>query len=45
MRDLHDGGMSYRALAKKYGVCRSTVQGICNYRRRSTTVVRVIRRR
>lgn len=48
MRDLHEDEqqpMSYRQLAKRFGVPLPTVRSICSYRRRSTAVVRVIRRK
>lgn len=47
MRDLHEGEeqLSYRQLAKRFGVPLPTVRSICSYRRRSTVVVRVIRRK
>lgn len=35
LRELHERhGLGYGLLARKFGVPRSTVQGICTYRRR-----------
>lgn len=43
IRTLHEEGfVGYRALARAFGVSRSTIQSICNYRRRSTTAARYI---
>lgn len=43
IRTLHEEGfVGYRALARAFGCPRSTIQDICNYRRRSTTAARYI---
>ncbi len=34
IRQLHEQGVSYRKLAKKFDVGKSTVSSICRYRRR-----------
>lgn len=38
IRDLHeDYGLTYRQLAAMYGVSKSMIAGICQYRRRAQT--------
>ncbi len=34
IRSLHDQGMSYRELAKKFEISKSTAESICLFRRR-----------
>lgn len=40
IRRLHEDGLSYRVIAEKMGIAKSTVQDICTYRRRAQTAVR-----
>jgi DNA invertase Pin-like site-specific DNA recombinase len=40
IRSLHEDGMSYSRLAKKFEVAKSTVQDICTYRRRAQAAVK-----
>ena len=36
VRQLHEAdGLTYEALAEKFGVSKSTIAGICQYRRRA----------
>ncbi|WP_429474741.1 helix-turn-helix domain-containing protein [Paraburkholderia atlantica] len=35
IRKLHEEGMSYRVIAEKFEIAKSTVQDICTYRRRA----------
>lgn len=37
IRRLHEDGMSYRVIAEKFEIAKSTVQDICTYRRRAQT--------
>lgn len=39
IRRLHEEGMSYRVIASKFEIAKSTVQDICTYRRRAQAVV------
>lgn len=40
IRELHEGGMSYGVIAKKFEIAKSTVQDICTYRRRAQVAVK-----
>lgn len=40
IRELHEGGMSYSVIARKFEIAKSTVQDICTYRRRAQSAVR-----
>lgn len=40
IRELHEGGMSYKALAQKFEVGKSTVADIVKHRRRAETPAR-----
>lgn len=37
IRDLHEQGMTYRVIAEKFECSKSTIAGICQYRRRAET--------
>lgn len=37
IRELFDEGMTYRTLAEKFDVSKSTIAMICRYERRATT--------
>lgn len=37
IRRLHEEGLSYRVIALKFEIAKSTVQDICTYRRRAQT--------
>lgn len=40
IRRLHEDGVSYRVIAEKFDIAKSTVQDICNYRRRAQPPVK-----
>jgi hypothetical protein len=40
IRRLHEDGLSYRVIAEKFEVAKSTVQDICSYRRRAAAPAR-----
>ena len=40
IRRLHEDGVSYRVIAIKFDIAKSTVQDICTYRRRAQTAVK-----
>lgn len=40
IRRLHEDGFSYRVIAIKFDIAKSTVQDICTYRRRAQTAVK-----
>lgn len=40
IRRLHEDGMSYRVIAQKFEIAKSTVQDICSYRRRAQQPVK-----
>lgn len=40
IRRLHEDGLSYRVIAEKFEIAKSTVQDICTYRRRATPVAK-----
>lgn len=40
IRQLHEGGMSYRALAEKFEISLGMAWNICNFRLRAQTAVR-----
>lgn len=40
IRRLHEEGMSYRVIAIKFDIAKSTVQDICTYRRRAQRAVK-----
>lgn len=41
IRRLHEDGMGYKRIAKKFDISRSSVAMICRYERRATVGVRV----
>lgn len=40
IRQLHEGGMSYRVIAEKFDISKAQVCYICRYKRRATPAVR-----
>lgn len=40
IRELHAQGMSYNRLAEKFDAAKSTIQAICQFKRRAATATR-----
>lgn len=40
IHELHDGGMSYGALAEKFECSKSAIADVCKFRRRGQTAVK-----